>query len=364
MRRFFILFLLLVCIGMTVFAQIDLQIVARVNLTKSEAITVKQLKTELESLAWQTFTAQYNRVPTSQEIATAIQNTSVANRRQVLDTMINKLLVLQAAERDRVTVTDNELNQAITRLRTQMTQGLGRQPTDAEFALAVKNETGQDLPAFRESLRRDAIAQKYLMAKKQDIFSSVKPPTETEIVNYYNLSKTQFIRPDSVRFSMIQVPYGPDAASKARARTLAERLSRDIGSNPAKFDEAVVNGQSPNSGYQAGDAGYLPRNLQAQQAAGEDFVNTAFSLRQGEVSKLIEGVPGYQIIKITETHSQKALELDDIAELGTRMTVRQFIGAALAQRVEQETIARATQELVRELRVGNPFQVMENFLSF
>jgi peptidyl-prolyl cis-trans isomerase D len=106
---------------------------------------------------------------------------------------------------------------------------------------------------------------------------------------------------------MIQVSYGSDAASKARAKTLADSLTREINGNASKFDEVVVRSQAPNSGYQAGDGGYLPRNAQAQQAAGADFINTAFSLKQGEISKVIEGVRGYQIVKVTETYGQKFL---------------------------------------------------------
>jgi len=363
MKRFLILFILCAFTAGLAFAQIDLQPVALVNLTRSEPITVRQLKTELEKIAWQTLAAQLGRNPTSAEITREVARYGVTERRQVLDVEINNRLALQAAERDRITVTDNELNQQITQLKAMMAQSIGRQPTDEEFALAIKNETGMELPAFRDSTRRQLITQKYLMAKKQDVLSSVKEPTDQEVVAFYNLNKSSFVRPDTVRFSMIQVLYGADAASKTRAKTLADSLSRDIGSNASRFDEAVLRGQAPNAGYQAGDAGYLPRNTQAVQAAGEDFINTAFSLRQGEVSKVIEGIRGYQIIKITETLPFKALDLDEIVEPGSRMTVREYIRQGLLEQRQQEVLARATEELVRELRAGNPFQIMENNLT-
>jgi parvulin-like peptidyl-prolyl isomerase len=278
--------------------------------------------------------------------------------------MINERLALQAAERDRITVTDNELNQQVAQHKNQMAQTIGRQPTDDEFALAIKNETGMDMPAFRDMIRKQAITQKYLMSKKQDQLNSVKPPTDAEIVNAYNLNKAQFVRPDTVRFSMIQVAYGADNAAKTRAKTLADNLNREIGGSAAKFDEVVVKAQAPNSGYQAGDGGYLPRSDQAQQAAGTNFINAAFSLKQGEVSRVIEGIRGYQIIKVTETYAQKFLELDDIVQLGSRVTVRQFIGQNMFQQMQEQALARATQELVADLRKGNPFQVMEANLNW
>jgi parvulin-like peptidyl-prolyl isomerase len=278
--------------------------------------------------------------------------------------MINEKLALQAAERDRVSISDNEINQQIQQLRSSMVEQIGRQPTDAEFALAVRNETGLDVAAFREQLRRQMIIQKYLLAKKQNIIESVQVPTDEEVRDTYTLAKTQFVRPDTVRFSMIQVPFGTDPAEKTRAKELADRLVREIGSNAAKFDEAVIRGQTPSAGYQAGDGGYLPRNMQAQQVVGQDFINIAFSLKQGEVSRLIEGPRGFQIIKVTETYEQKNLEIDDVVQLGTRMTVREYIANSLFQERQQGVIEKATTELVTELRAGNPFQIFENNLSW
>ncbi|MCL2008566.1 MAG: peptidyl-prolyl cis-trans isomerase [Treponema sp.] len=364
MKKLLISALLLLLTGITAFAQADLQPVATVRLTRSEPITVRQLRQELDLLVWQNFRAQFGRNPTAAEVSREVQNIGLADRRMVLDMMINQRLVLQAAERDRIIFTDNELNQNINMLRAQMAQDLGRQPTEEEFATAVRNETGQDLPAFRESFRRQSIFNRYLMTAKADLFNNIQQPSDAEIVNFYNLSRADFIRPETVRYTMIQVPYGPDAASRARAREMADRLNREIGNNSTRFDEAVLRGQAPNSGYMAGDAGYLPRNHMAQQMAGVEFMNTAFTLRQGEVSGLIEGIPGFQIIKVTETLPQAALGLDDIMDPGSRTTVRQFIAQSMLQQRQQETLMRATQELFAELREGNPFQIMEQNLNF
>ena len=347
-----------VVLATTVFAQLDLQPAAIVRLTRSEPISVKQFRTEVEQTVRSSFYQQYGRQPTDAEVLTACRSLSASDKRQVLDMMINERLALQAAARDGIAITENQLNQQVQQLRTQMTQQIGRQPTDAEFAEAIKAETGLELTAFREQLRKQMVTQQYLLSKKQALISSVKTPTNAEISNIYNLNKTQFIRPETVRFSMIQVPYGSD---RTVSRSLAERLVADIGSNPSRFDEAVQKSQAPNSGYQAGDAGYLPRNSQAQQLVGADFINTAFSLKQGEVSKLIEGNGGYQIIKVTETYEMKALDLDDIAQLGSSITVRQYIGNTLLQEEQQRVLTQASNELVAELRAGNPppYQIME-----
>ena len=364
MKRYLMLILLAVLAGLTAFAQQDLQPAANVQMTRSEVITVKQLKDEIKKNAWGRLVQTYRRIPTDAELNREVQSSPMEIRKQVLDLMINEKLALQAAERDRISISDGEMNQQITQLRSQLAQGLGRQPTDEEFSQAIKTETGMELPAFRDNLRRQSIVQKYMMAKKEDQFRSIQQPTEREILDFFNLNKSQFVRPDTVRFSMIEVLYGPDAASKAKAKDLAERLNREIGLNATRFDEAAMKSNAPNSGYAGGDAGYLPRNPQAQQITGAEFMNVAFSLKQGEVSRLMEGQAGYQIIKITETYEQKVLELDDILQPGTRATVRQAIMSNIMQERQQNTLMKVTQELVTELRAAGTVRIMDNNINW
>jgi parvulin-like peptidyl-prolyl isomerase len=157
---------------------------------------------------------------------------------------------------------------------------------------------------------------------------------------------------------MVQVPYGPDNASKTRSKELAERLHRDIGSDTSKFDEAVIRAQAQGSGYQGGER-TLGRNIQNLQVVGEEFMNTAFSIKQGEVSKIIEGTAAYQIIKVRDSYPQKSLELDDIYQIGSNVTVRDFIGDGLAQTRLAEAREKALEELSDELRQGNPFRIIE-----
>ena len=330
------------------FAQADLQPAAIVNLTRTEPITVRQLRTEVER-----FERGVGRPLNERE------------RREVLDVMINERLAVQAAERDRVSITENELNQQMNQLRAQMAQQLGRQPTDAEFAEAIRNESGLEMPAFREQMRRQLLVQKYLVTQKQDsIESNIRIPTEQEIQREFNLARSDFVRPETVRISVIQVPYGPDAASRTRARTQIDGLLREIGTSSARFNEVITRSQAPNSGFMGGDFGFVPRNREAMQTIGEVFFNTAFNLRQGEISGVIEGPLGFQIMMITETFAMRNLELDDIFQLGTRVTVRDFIGNTLLQRRQMEALNQASQELVAELRAGRTFQIFERNLSW
>jgi len=329
------------------FSQSALQSVATVNLTKTEAITVRQLRTEVERME-----------------KAAGKTLTKAERLQVLDVMINEKLVIQAAERDKIMVTENEVNQQIDQLKNALAQQLGRKPTDAEYAQAVMNESGLDANAFKEQLRKQLILQKYLMAKKGDLINSIKMPTDQEIQNEYLLLKNELVRPDTIRCTMIQVAYGADAASRSKAKTLADSLVKEINNDPAKFDEVAQRSLSPNSGYQAGDAGYLPRNQEARKLVGQAFIDAAFNLKQGQVSKLIEGQQGYQIIKVTENYASKQLELNDILQLGTRVTVRDYIGQGLLNQRQQAALKQASEEIVKDLRSNKSFQIFEDRVNW
>ena len=336
------------------FSQADMQPAAIVNLIRTEQITVRQLRGEVELME-----------------RAAGRPLNQSERLQVLDVMINERLVLQAAERDRsiagaagiqLTVTENELNEQMQQFRNELAGQIGRPPTEAEFAEAVRNASGRDLPAFRENLRRQLIVQRYMMFRMGDRFASLAPPTEEEIVTHFNLNRREFTRPETVEFDGIQVPFGRDAASRANARQVADRLVRDIGTDPSRFDSMHERARLPNSGFNSFSREQVPRLPQAQAAFGQNFMNTAFNLRQGQVSGLIETNNEYLIIKVTRRLEFRNLELDDImpgfmlASVGidprNTMTVRNFLALGMASERQQMAIMQATQDLTSELRAG------------
>ncbi|MDR1107737.1 MAG: peptidyl-prolyl cis-trans isomerase [Spirochaetaceae bacterium] len=351
MKRLLASCLFFLLIAGTGFTQTDLQTIATVNLIKSEPIMVKQLRTETDKLeAGRTLSAEEKR----------------KLRLEVLNLMIDEKLILQAAEQERIAVTDNDLNAYFNQIRSSMTQSLGRRPTDAEFTTLIKNQTGVELPAYRELIRKQLVAQQYLRAKKPNLESSVQAPTEAEIQSTYNLYKTQFVQPDTVRFSYIQAPVGSGAtaADRNQARETMNRMARDIGSSPGKFDEAVIRGQTQGAGYISEEGRYLPRNPQLLESVGQEFLNIAFSLPQGAISGVIETPQGFLIIKITGTYEMKTLTLNDVLlQPGPPMTVREQIVGTLTQRRLQEAAIQAQEELIAELRGRrNAVTLRENFL--
>ncbi|MDR2796325.1 MAG: SurA N-terminal domain-containing protein [Spirochaetaceae bacterium] len=349
MKKRLILPALILLSAATVFAQNDLKTVATVTLTKTEPITVKMLKEQVRQM----------------ESALG-RPLDAGMRREVLSSMINERLALQAAEKEKITVTDAEVNQQFNELRSQLGQMLGRAPTDAEFNDAIRQQTGMELSVYREQAKKALTIQKYLMAKKQDVLRSIKEPTEAEIAKEYDINSTDLVQPETVEFSAIVFPVANDA-EKNKKREEANKMAREINNNPENFDDKLQRGKSPNAGYNVSQRGIIQKNATGQQQVGQAFLEEALKLEQGKISKVLE-IPsgqarGYYIIKIAHKYPKKFLTLED-THLLYGETVRTVLRETIMRKRQQEVITQAQQELVNELRKGNPYKIFEENLNY
>jgi parvulin-like peptidyl-prolyl isomerase len=365
MKRFLSVLFFGVLYGGLAFAQLDLQPVAIVRLSKSQPISVKEFR---DYVNWM-YLSRANTAAQVQQPPPPPLNAE--ERRQILETISNQLLACQAAEQENVTITDRELNQAVEEelkpLAAYLGQRLGREPSETEIDNELQSQTGMTRAGFKEQIRRSILTNKYLQFKKQAMFQAVKPPADAEIQSLYNQLKDKtifeggFIRPDAVRIKMIWVPV-TNQANKAAALERANQLVRQIGGDAGKFDEVVADSRNANSGYVGGDGPYLYKNEQIRAEVGIDFYDTAFRLKQGEVSKLLERPDGYYLIKVIETLRQKTLTLEDVYRLedSRRTTVRNYIFIAESQKRQMETYEKASLELVEELKKRGSVQIMDS----
>jgi parvulin-like peptidyl-prolyl isomerase len=329
----------------------ETQPVAIVRLSRSQPVSVKEFK---DYVNWMNLSRRNSQDASEQAPLSADE------RRKILDTISNQLLACQAAEKDNITVTDKEISQAVDEelkpLLEAMTQRLGRVPSDTELDNELRTQTGMGRAGFKEQIRRSLLTNRYLQVKKQALFQSVKPPTDAEIQKIYDEVKGKslleggFLRPDTIRIKMIWIP--PANGDRAKALEKANQLLKQIGGDAGKFDEVVDDSRKPNSGYMGGDGPYLYKNEQVRAAMGIDFYDTAFRLKQGEVSKLLERPDGYYIIKVTETLRQKTLALEDVYRLEDprRTTVKNYIYMSEAQKRQLEAYEKASLELVADLK--------------
>jgi hypothetical protein len=389
--------------------QIDLQTVAKVTLTKSEFIFVKQLRLEVD------------RRVGMQEIPANISTLEL--RRMVLDAIIGERLVLQAAERAGITSSNAELEQRIQMVRSSA----GRPVTDQEFYDGIEKQYGLSFSAFQTYLHEDTVRQKYIeqyivqQADKANAGTAVSDreidseiqglkdelaaqagrvptdaefndfikrqgldqttlrgqvrrqltmqkylidmaggmPSEEAIQTFYNRNKARFVRPDTISFDWIRVPYG---ANRTASRTRADELAAKIGSSTSVFNEESALAEAARN---SGAARYIqlnPEDPQIQQVFGLSFIDKAMPLEENAVSGVIEGRQNFFIIKVTRKYRQANLGLDDIYRWGTPATVRDMISSQLMQRALTNGAAVVTNTLAEDLRKEGSVEIHEDLL--
>jgi parvulin-like peptidyl-prolyl isomerase len=344
MKKFTLSAIIIILSAGFLFGQVIDQPVARVRLTKSEVITQKQLRRQIELLEQQT------KQPMPAE-----------NRKKMLDLQIGEILINQAAARDNFRVSDTELSESVERYK----RSVGQQITDAQFRLIVQNQLNMSWDEFLNNMRQRLIQERYIMEKKKTLFTSIQEASESQINQIYDANATDFTNPQMVRFNHIFI----DTRNLGEAeRTLAKRRAEDALKElrTAQFKDVVMKfSDDTSSKYRGGDFGYLPRNdAQRQMLFGSGFIESVFSLSVNQTSGVVQSNLGFHIVQLTERRDAKLLGLNDLIFPGAAITVRERIKDLVRAQNQQLVFQKALNELITELRSQAEVTVFEQNLNW
>jgi len=274
---------------------------------------------------------------------------SALEKEQVLQTLINQMLVFQAAERDNVTVTDEQVLQAGM---NKMMQQVGQKLTETQYKQIIKEQSGMDYEAYTKSVRDQLVLEKYVSEKKRDFLRKSSIPTAEEVELFYQQNEEKFLNPEMIRFSHIFfATKGMNAADKEAKRKKAEEVYQKIISGKAKFSDMVREySDDKNSIVRDGDIGnFVDRNEQNIAIFGKDFLNSLFKMKVGDMSNVLESSQGFHIVVIKQHNSKKFLSLDDPVTPVETTTVRQYISNLISYQKQQKAYQKAAEEVVKGL---------------
>jgi len=128
---------------------------------------------------------------------------------------------------------------------------------------------------------------------------------DEEIASYYKNNEKRYSEEEQRRSSHILIKYGTDkAASKAKA----EAILAEVRKNPAEFAKiAKAKSEDQGSAEQGGDLDFLVKGSFVKPV--EDAI---LSLKQGEISNLVESEFGYHIITVTQLKPAHVKTLDEV----------------------------------------------------
>ena len=324
---------ILICLSVSIFGQTSIdRPVAIVKLTKMDVISEKKLAFNVSLYEQQTGR------PLGKE-----------EKEQVLETLINQLLVFQAAQRDNVTVSDEQVLQVGM---AQLMQQIGRQVTEEQYKKIIREQTGMDYNVYKEEIRRQLILEKYVTEKKKDFIIQTTSPSTEEIELFYHQNEEKFLNPEMVKLSHIFFSTkGLLSSEKADKKKIADQVLQQFNRGEKTFEELVrENSEDKNSIVRDGDLGsFLDRSDQNIAIFGRDFINKIFNMPVETEVNLLESNQGYHILKVTQHRNKRFLNLDDPVSPIQTQTVREYIRNVLGMQKQQQAFQIAAKDVVEEL---------------
>lgn len=338
MKRFAIA-LITLFMSAAVFAQSDLQVLAVVKLNKNESITVKQIKTRVEMYEKQRGASL-----------------SVDDRKKVLDALIQEKLVLQAAQKMGITLTDSAVEQMF--LQNVSQQLLGKVVTQTELEQTVKQQTnlsldefmkqqiGMSVAEYKTYLKNQTLVQQYIMKQRENEIKSVAA-TDEEIRSFYELNKSSFVWTDMMKLFLVVVPKTEDAEA---ARVKANDLYTKLKEKKLSSNQIVVESKKDNSGFQSGEI-LINKNQMSAQQLGISYSDliSLFDNNKDYVSDVTEFDTHFQFYMVMKKYDAKLLGLSDVVQPDSTTTVYDYIRSSLGQQKVMQYFQVAAQEIAVEL---------------
>ncbi len=234
--------------------------------------------------------------------------------KEVLDDLIERKLLLQEAKKIGVQISDAELEQWLGFMQQQ------QQLTPEQFRASIE-QFGMDYDDYREMQRENMLRSRIVqMRVGSKVAISDVEVEDAYIKRYGSLSKSEryldishiLIQPTTISEADLEVAY---------KRALEAKKRLDAGEAFTLVAEEASDGPSAET---QGELGTFRRGQ-----LDPEFEEAAFSLKNGEVSGIVQTKFGYHIITITGEEERPNPDVEDRldqlrGELRQRATERQF----------------------------------------
>ena len=206
---------------------------------------------------------------------------------------------MKKAQELNIVVTDDDVDSYIFNITAES----GTTVADFEALLMQNGLTLDDAKTvYKRSLTLNKVVE-LLMFQNLEV-------KEIDVEDYYYQNQEIFTSPESINISHILICHEESERcvsnlTKVEAKTKAEMIIGLI--NDENFgDLAIEYSNEPAAQVTLGNLGWVNREIPFDQT----FLNASFLLKEGEISKPIETVFGYHIIKLFEKRPEEVIGLE------------------------------------------------------
>lgn len=222
-------------------------------------------------------------------------------RLQVLGSLIQREVLFQKAEKEKVLPTEDQ----ITGIINQQKQQSGMTDDDFQKNLAAQNLTMESL---REEARKD-IAIKNL----QDKYSSRITVSDKEVEDFYNSNRERFVSSRGVAIAMIMVDpvdnsstgIQNDAKNESEAKLKIDNISQQLKGGADFATVARAKSEDINTLARGGDLGFATEDDLKQNAFPAELITRLFDMQAGDTTEPVRFNSGkWYVFKLGEKRLQ------------------------------------------------------------
>jgi peptidyl-prolyl cis-trans isomerase SurA len=256
-------------------------------------------------------------------------------RLQVLGSLIQREVLFQRADREKLLPTEDEITGIINNQKQQS----GMTDDDFQKSLAAQNMT-------MESLREDA--RKDISIKKlQDKYNSKITVNDKEVEDFYNGNRERFVSSRGVALAMIMVDPADnsgqgitqnDAKSDAEAKLKIDNINQQLKGGADFATVARAKSEDATSVPRGGDIGFATEDDLKQNGFPADLVAKFFGMQAGDRTDPVRFDSGkYYVFKLEEKRLQTenlTLESPGVRQQITQALIKQrsdILNAALLE---------------------------------
>jgi peptidyl-prolyl cis-trans isomerase SurA len=277
-------------------------------------------------------------------------------RLQILGSLIQREVLFQRAEREKLLPTDDEVNALIA----QQKQQSGMTDDDFERSLREQNMTRE---ALREEARKDIAIRKL-----QEKYSGKITVNDREVEEFYNSNRERFVSARGVGLAMIVVDpadNGPqgivttnDAKNEAAAKLKIDDINQQLKGGADFATVARAKSEDANSVLRGGDLGFATEEDLKQNGFPPQLISQLFSMQVGDRTEPVQFNGGrWYIFKLgdkRETTENLTLESPGVRQQITQALTNQrkeILNAALLETAMNE--AKVVNNLANNM-INNP----------
>lgn len=211
-------------------------------------------------------------------------------RCQIFEDLLFQKLMLNQAEMDSITITDDQVEAEMSRSISYFISQIGSQEKmEAYF--------GKTLSEIKDELRKAKKDQLLQEQVRNNIMSGVEV-TPAEVKAFYRELPQDSIPMVSPEYELNQIVKRPPVSvnEKLAAKDRLYQIRKRILAGESFGTMAVLYSEDPGTASKGGELGFVEKN----GSLAPEFEATAFNLREGEISEVVETSFGFHIIQLIE----------------------------------------------------------------